>query len=259
MAYAPWTLWEKNQMLDKSNWNIFFDLWKKDLYRQCLRWQIHIKPRRTTKQMTRIKLSSAHNMWYNLWVYLCWNVCLWFFPVCVFIFFLNISSKLNDWVSCPASYTDVQGTSYFLLKIPWTKLVLDTGQIDWAGWKPAWLLVVASRCSTAMVAASGRESTGRRKLQPHFWICSFSTLFFPCPYSSLCACSEEEDGSVELMLMPASGPKHQNFFHCWILWPTFPVFLCKWGTCNDSIQGRIFPAEKDMYALLCAGVSTSKN
>lgn len=155
--------------------------------------------------------------------------------------------------------TDVQGTSYFLLKISCANLVLDAGQINWAGWKPVWLLVVARRCSMAMVVVSSRESTGRLKLQLYFSICSLSALSFPCPYSSLCACHEEEDGSVELILMPASGPKHQNFFHCWIPRPTFPVFLCKWGIYNDGIQGRIFPAKKGMYALLCAGVSTSEN
>lgn len=43
---------------------------QKYLHVQCVRCQIHIKTRRTTKPVTRLKLTSAGNMQYNLCVML---------------------------------------------------------------------------------------------------------------------------------------------------------------------------------------------
>lgn len=56
-----------------------------------------------------------------------------------------------------------KGQAICLLSIPRYNHVLDTGQINWAGWKPAQLLVVASSCSMAMAVANSR---GSLKVQP---------------------------------------------------------------------------------------------
>lgn len=48
-----------------------------------------------------------------------------------------------------------KGQAVFLLGIPQNNHVLDTGQINWAGWKPARLLMARS-CSMAMAVANSR-------------------------------------------------------------------------------------------------------
>lgn len=126
-----------------------------------------------------------------------------------------------------------KGQPICLLSIPRNNHVLDTGQINWAGWKPAQLLVVASSCSMAMAVANSR---GRLKVQPYVWICSFSPLSSPCHHSSLCTCQKRK------MLSGAdvhvtSGPNHPNPFPCWFLLPAFRV---KWGNlCSFANEARV--------------------
>jgi len=97
--------------------------------------------------------------------------------------------------------------------------VLDTGQMDWAGWKPVQLLMACS-CSMGKAAANSRARHRKAQTVAIFLNLSFSTLSSPYPHNSLCTCLEEKGGSMELLFLSARGPSHPNSFPHQTLLPT---------------------------------------
>lgn len=103
------------------------------------------------------------------------------------------------------------------------------------------------------------EDTGMLKLRQCFWVCPFSTLSSLYPCSSLCACHDVEDSSVELILVSSCGPNHPNSFPCWVLLHTFLINLS--SITNEASIRTVTGAglfQKRRMCLSCAGVSIGK-
>lgn len=130
-----------------------------------------------------------------------------------------------------------KGQAIILLRILWNSHVLDSGQINWAVWKPGHCCWWSAAALWQWLQPKAEEGAARLKL-----FLNSSLLCFVLPRMSQLSLDLlwRGRGSVELVFLSSSGPNHPNSYPCWNLLPPFPVkqgiffFLCKWGIHKNS-------------------------